>query len=182
MRRTVIIVFITALLLGPGTALAGFTLGNQQEFTFGVAKQSGVSPESVPSIVGNLAAGLFSAVGLFFFIMVFYGGFRWITARGNEEQVAKAQKTVSAAFIGLIIVLASYSITVFLDRLTAPEPTNVGDARYQCFITLQDGRIDSAVINAVPGTEIQACQDYCSVVLFSSPSCVGATIQATRQP
>lgn len=179
MKRAVIILFITALLLGPGTALAGFTLGNQQEFTFGVAEQSGVSPESVPSIVGNLAAGLFSAVGLFFFIMVFYGGFRWITARGNEEQVAKAQKTVTAAFIGIVIVLASYSITVFLDRIIASEPTNVGGARYQCFVTLQDGRIDSGIMNAVPGTETQACLDYCSVVLFSSQSCVGATVNVT---
>src|SRR3989339_740431 len=59
------------------------------------------------------AAG-FSAVGLIFFILIFYGGFSWMIARGNEQKVEKAKNTVIAASIGLVIVLASYAITILI--------------------------------------------------------------------
>lgn len=101
----------------PNQAFAAFNLADQDSLTQAVVQQSGVSQQSVPTIVGNLAKGIFAVMGLMFFILVFYGGFIWISARGNEDQIEKSQKTITAAFIGLIIVLASYAITAYLQRI-----------------------------------------------------------------
>ena len=38
----------------------------------------------------------------------------WMTARGNESQAEKAKNLITAAIIGLVIVVAAYSITYFL--------------------------------------------------------------------
>lgn len=37
-----------------------------------------------------------------------------MTAAGNEEQVGKAKKLLTAAIIGLIIVLSAYAISYFV--------------------------------------------------------------------
>jgi len=39
-----------------------------------------------------------------------------MTAGGKPDNVAKAQKIISAAVIGLIIILASYGLTMFITK------------------------------------------------------------------
>lgn len=42
-----------------------------------------------------------------------YGGFRWITSRGDKESIATARATLVSAVAGLIIVFLSYVIINF---------------------------------------------------------------------
>ena len=49
-------------------------------------------------------------------MLIVYAGFLWMNARGNEQQVEKAKSILTQAVIGLIIVLASYSIAGFVVR------------------------------------------------------------------
>jgi len=44
------------------------------------------------------------------FIMLLIGGIRWITAGGDEKGVASARNMITAALIGLVIVLVAYAI------------------------------------------------------------------------
>jgi len=55
-----------------------------------------------------------SFLGVIFFILLLYGGFLWMSDQGNEEQVKKAKDLISAAIIGLIIVLSAYAISWFI--------------------------------------------------------------------
>jgi hypothetical protein len=71
--------------------------------------------ESVINIL-NLALGLLSLVAV---VMVIIGGFTWLTAGGNEEKVDKAKKIISAAVIGLIIVLLAWAVVIFVAKTTA---------------------------------------------------------------
>ena len=49
-------------------------------------------------------------------IMIIYGGFVWLTAAGNEERIASAKKIISAAIIGLVIILLAWAITWFVTQ------------------------------------------------------------------
>ncbi|HNQ45163.1 MAG TPA: hypothetical protein PKI58_02355, partial [bacterium] len=49
-------------------------------------------------------------------VLILYAGFIWMTAGGKPDNVAKAQKIISAAVIGLIIILASYGLTMFITK------------------------------------------------------------------
>ena len=51
-------------------------------------------------------------------IVILIGGFRWMTASGNEDRVASAKKTIIAGAIGLIIILAAYAIVTFVITTT----------------------------------------------------------------
>ena len=44
------------------------------------------------------------------FIMLLIGGIRWILAGGDEKAVAGARGTITAALIGLVIVLVAFAI------------------------------------------------------------------------
>jgi hypothetical protein len=43
-----------------------------------------------------------------------YAGFKWMTAGGNEDDVATAKKMITAAVVGLVIIMSSYAITTFV--------------------------------------------------------------------
>lgn len=55
-----------------------------------------------------------SFVGIILVVVIVYGGFLYMTSRGNEEQIGKAQQYLTNGVIGLIILLGSYSATVFV--------------------------------------------------------------------
>lgn len=69
----------------------------------------------------NLVLGLLSLVAV---IMIIIGGFTWLTAGGNEEKVDRAKKIISAAVIGLIIVLLAWAVVIFVAKTTSNVTTN----------------------------------------------------------
>lgn len=68
------------------------------------------------SYVGSIVGAVLAFVGILFFILMIYAGILWMTARGNEEQVTKAKNLITAAIIGLIIVMSAYAITAFVGQ------------------------------------------------------------------
>lgn len=66
------------------------------------------------SIIGRVITMVLELLGAIFLILAIYGGYNWMTARGNEDMVEKAKKTITNAIIGLIIVLAAYAISRFI--------------------------------------------------------------------
>ena len=67
----------------------------------------------IPRVGTIIGVGL-SIMGIIFFVLLIYGGFLWMTARGESGQVEKAKETIIAAITGVVIVVASYSITQFI--------------------------------------------------------------------
>ena len=55
-----------------------------------------------------------SVLALIAVILIIVGGFQWMTARGNEEKVASAKKTLMAAVIGLVIIIGSWALATWL--------------------------------------------------------------------
>ena len=53
-------------------------------------------------------------LGIIFLTLIIYGGFLWMNAGGNDAQVAKAKSILITGVIGLIVILASYSISAFV--------------------------------------------------------------------
>ncbi|MBU1130887.1 hypothetical protein KJ840_02030 [Patescibacteria group bacterium] len=60
---------------------------------------------------GGLIAMALGLVGLLFLGLTIYSGIQWMTAGGNEEQVAKARKKIINAAIGLGVVILAYVIS-----------------------------------------------------------------------
>lgn len=114
---------------------AGAVMALALPFAVQPAHASVLSIESVGSQIGlgnadlkktvlnilQLVLGLLTFVAV---VMVILGGFTWLTAAGNEEKVERAKKIISAAVIGLIIVLLAWAVVIFVTRTTANVTTN----------------------------------------------------------
>ena len=74
------------------------------------AELSAADPRIIASRIINVALGVLGTIAT---ILVFYAGFLWMTAAGDDEQIGKAKSIMTAAIIGLIVILASYSISTF---------------------------------------------------------------------
>jgi hypothetical protein len=67
-------------------------------------------PRILASRVINVILGVLGTIAT---LLIFYAGFLWMTAAGNDDQIGKAKSIMSAAVIGLVVILASYSISTY---------------------------------------------------------------------
>lgn len=75
--------------------------------------QYATNPNIYSTISTVIGIGL-SMAGLAFLAIMFYGGLRWMTARGDEEKATKAKNAIFEAMIGFILVSVSYGISAFV--------------------------------------------------------------------
>lgn len=79
-------------------------------------------PSYAVSNIGTLLQGLVNAAivlgALAAFIFLIIGGFQWISSGGDKAKTEEAQKKITNAIIGLIIIAAAYAlinlVTTFL--------------------------------------------------------------------
>jgi hypothetical protein len=70
--------------------------------------------------LGKTVGTALSFIGVIFMLLMIYGGFTWMVARGNEQEVGKAKEIITGAVIGLVIVMLAYAITKFIGTSIAP--------------------------------------------------------------
>lgn len=109
-KKIVLISLLSFFLVSPVWAGANvFSLvdkvGSGAEY--GASKE----PEEVVAMVIQAVLGF---LGIIFVVLMIIGGIQWMTAEGNEESVKKAKNRIKNAVIGLVIVVLSYAISVFV--------------------------------------------------------------------
>lgn len=68
-------------------------------------------PRDIAAAVIKVVLGFLGIVAV---VIILLGGFKWMTAAGNEDKVEEAKKLISAGIIGLIIILAAFGIATFV--------------------------------------------------------------------
>ncbi len=116
---TIYLQFIITPAARAATSSATGLLGDIKEKTKETAKAAGFGdvkrdPRESIAIMIN---GLLGLMGIIFTILIIYAGWQWMTAGGNEEQVAKAKKTLNNATIGLLLVIVAYALTVWIFKI-----------------------------------------------------------------
>jgi hypothetical protein len=73
--------------------------------------------KDIPTTIGTIVGVGLAFIGVLFLILMIYGGFTWMIARGNQQDVTKAKDLFEAAIIGLVIVMAAYAITAYIGSI-----------------------------------------------------------------
>lgn len=79
-------------------------------------RASGLTDQDVRTTAASIINTILTVLGTIMLLLVFYAGFLWMTAAGNDDQIGKAKGILVSAIIGLIIILSAYSITTFVTR------------------------------------------------------------------
>jgi len=53
---------------------------------------------------------IISIAGIATFVMLVWGGFNWLTSAGSPGKITEAKDRIYSAFLGLLLILASYLI------------------------------------------------------------------------
>ncbi|MDO8487138.1 MAG: hypothetical protein Q7S45_02520 [Candidatus Curtissbacteria bacterium] len=61
-------------------------------------------------VIGGIIRFILVTAFVIAFIMLLVGGIRWILAGGDEKAVEKARNTITAALIGLVVVLVAFAL------------------------------------------------------------------------
>lgn len=98
------------------TGAEAANLWDQQAGKSDIAKTFGESgePRDVRVITAQIIKVFLGLLGIIFLGLLIFAGYSWMTAAGEEEKINKAKDTIRRAIIGLIIILAAYSITYFV--------------------------------------------------------------------
>lgn len=63
----------------------------------------------------NAALVLSAVVAVF---LIIYSGFQYVTSSGDKEKVDAARKRLTYAIIGLVFIIMSYTIILFISQFT----------------------------------------------------------------
>jgi len=108
--------FANPILAQTGNTKIGSTgIGTAFENAKEVAEQGSFDNDATfDSMAGDIIQLALSVLGVLFVVFMIYAGYLWLTAAGNEQKVAKAKRIIFQSIIGLVLVIAAYTITYFI--------------------------------------------------------------------
>ena len=68
-------------------------------------------PREIIASVINIALGFLGIVAV---VLILLGGFKWMTAAGNDDKITEARSILTAGIIGLVIILAAWGVASFV--------------------------------------------------------------------
>ena len=66
--------------------------------------------DTIASII-RIALGFLGVIAV---VIILLGGFKWMTAGGNDDKVKEAKKLIFSGIIGLVIIISAYAIASFV--------------------------------------------------------------------
>ncbi len=77
-------------------------------------------------IVAGIINVILGFLGIIAVVIILLGGFKWMTGGGNEDKITEAKGLLTAGFIGLIIILASWGLATWILNLLYTQTNAVG--------------------------------------------------------
>lgn len=116
---TLTAVALAAVLAVPALVSAQNNNSNEQltDDFFGVnvvGNELELTTQDVRVTAARIINAAMSLLGLVAVVIILAGGFKWMTAGGNEDKVEEAKKLIGAGVIGLVIIVSAYSIARFV--------------------------------------------------------------------
>ena len=106
-KRKILLSVLTLILLSPGISLAAIDLNLEYPEIMGFDLNV---HQDLNQIVAWFYYFIVSIGGLAAFVMLVWGGFTWLTSAGSPARIADARDKIYSAFLGLLLILASYLI------------------------------------------------------------------------
>lgn len=121
--KTTVIIGVTTVffcfLFGFSQPVLAQTIGDSAALDTGLTQveKSGLVNTDIRVVVARVIQVALGLLGIIFLIIIIYGGYLYMTAGGNQEQIASAKKVLTNSGVGLIIILSAYSIVLLVMRM-----------------------------------------------------------------
>ena len=78
------------------------------------AGNAGLGTANLTDTIASIIRVALGFLGVIAVVIILLGGFKWMTAAGNDDKVKDAKKLIISGIIGLVIVLSAYAIASFV--------------------------------------------------------------------
>lgn len=103
------------LVIVPMFTLALSAQANDDPFGTGyVTENINLSDADPRTVAMKIVSVLMTFLGIIAVVVILLGGFKWMTAGGNEDKVSEARKLIISGIIGLVIILSAWAIVNFV--------------------------------------------------------------------
>ncbi len=109
------LLFMIALLLALPIPVLAVSVPGTGGNIFFIPNLSGFT--NVSQIIDRVVQLVFFASGVALFFNFLIGGFQWINAGGDAKAMAAARTRMTNSAIGLVIVVAAFSITAIISQV-----------------------------------------------------------------
>lgn len=114
MMAVIIMVPLLSLVAIPVQAATNDTIGGSVDLGVNDAEEIGLGNKAPKQIMVQVIRIALGFLGLIAVIIILIGGFKWMTAQGNDDKISEARKLIQAGIVGLVIILAAWGITFWL--------------------------------------------------------------------
>ena len=83
-------------------------------FEGNVQAATGLGNTDPRQMAGQVVNVLLGFLGIIAVLLILFGGFKWMTAAGDEGKIDEAKKLIAAGVIGLVVILAAFGIAQFV--------------------------------------------------------------------
>ncbi len=78
------------------------------------ATTAGLGEADLVDTIAQIIRIALGFLGVIAVVIILLGGFKWMTAGGNDEKVKEAKKLIFSGIIGLVIIISAYAIASFV--------------------------------------------------------------------
>ena len=113
MKKLLVSISSVAMYGLPAMVLAQEDYTNLGLNTFATETNLGTNIALIAAIarIINILLGFLGVIAV---ILILWGGFKWMTAAGDEGKIDEAKKLMGGGVVGLVIILAAYAIASFV--------------------------------------------------------------------
>ena len=109
-----LVVPVLALSVSPVKAQTNLNVWGENYNANDFQSNTGLGQRDPRAIVAQIIRIILGFLGVIAVIIILLGGFKWMTAQGNEEKTTEARKLIISGVIGLVIILAAFGIAQFV--------------------------------------------------------------------
>jgi hypothetical protein len=118
--------FFSLLIGSPLPVLAqGSPCAPNDPLCLGAAEESGLPNNDIRVTVARIIKQAMGLLGIVAVVIILIGGFKWMTAGGNDEQTGEARKWIFSGIIGLAIILSAYALATYVINSLVTATTGV---------------------------------------------------------
>ncbi|HSR89365.1 MAG TPA: hypothetical protein VLK22_03155 [Candidatus Udaeobacter sp.] len=100
-------------MMAPSLVMAQ-TLVTPSDLGIQYGASTGLGQKDIRVTVASIIKTAMGLLGIVAVVIILIGGFKWMTAGGNEEQTGEAKGYIFSGIIGLAIILSAYALATYV--------------------------------------------------------------------
>ena len=149
-----------------------------------VGEGTGLGSADLKLIITRVIQIALGFLGIVAVALLIYGGYIWLTSQGNEEKISQAKRILVNAVVGLVIIIAAFSIVTYIISRLQEATVPGGEGGRDVFYSINAGALGGGVLQNVypePGA-IDVPRNTLIMVTFKEAMDIESIIDTDSHP